>query len=90
MALFLLRFWPALIPTLLYVVWLLVMRSRARKKGEREPHFRDGPVYWLVIISLAIAAVCFVATGISHDAQKGNYQPPHMENGVLIPSKVSP
>jgi|CXWL01.1.fsa_nt_gi hypothetical protein len=65
MALFLLRFYPVLLPLLLYWVWLFIVRRRARKKGEPLPRFRDGPLFWLIISSLAVAILCFMALSLS-------------------------
>ena len=88
MALFLFRFWPVLAPFACYSIWLLVQRERARRAGMARPHFRDGPIYWLVIASLGIAALCFVFSWTQIESHKGDYVPPHMENGKLMPAKV--
>lgn len=90
MALFLFRFWPVLLPLLCYIVWLRVQKGRALKAGQTPPHFRDGPLYWLVLASLLIAAACFAAMGFSLQGEKGGYVPPHMEGGTLVPPKVMP
>ena len=90
MALFLFRFWPVVIPTLLYCFWLFFARARARKSGAPLPHFRDGPVYWLVIATLAVAMLCFIVMGVTREDHKGAYQPPHMENGTVTPAQVVP
>ncbi len=76
MALFLFRFYPVLLPLIIYYIWLLVARRRAKKVGEPLPRFRDGPVYWLVISSLLMAVLCFVVIAFSLDGKKGNYIPP--------------
>lgn len=90
MALFLFRFYPVLLPLLLYLSWLYIVRKRAVRKGETPPRFRDGPVFWLLMSSLVIAVLCFVFLGFSTQGTKGVYQPPHMEGGKLVPSQVKP
>lgn len=60
MALFLFRFFPALLPLLVYLAWLFVVRRRAKKAGAPLPRFRDGNIYWLVMASLGMAVLSFV------------------------------
>ena len=90
MGLFLFRFWPVLIPLLVYWLWVLNVRRKARKVGEPEPRFRDGPWYWAVLTSLLIGMGCFLVVGLSHTEHKGEYEPAHMENGILVPGRVVP
>jgi hypothetical protein len=61
------------------------VRHKAIKAGGDAPAF---PLYWLIITTLLTAAVCFVLLATMQDAQKGDYVPPHMDNGTLVPSEV--
>jgi hypothetical protein len=88
MGLFILRFWPALIPLIVYVTWLYVVRRKAEKAGTPKPQFRDGPWYSTVIASLLIAAACLVYWGITQDSEKGAYTPPQLKDGELVPGKI--
>ena len=88
MGLFLLRFWPALIPLLVYLIWHQAQRHKAKKAGEPLPHFREGPLYWMVLATLLVAGGCFVLYALMQPEVKGEYIPPHMENGVLVPGTV--
>lgn len=90
MSLFLFRFWPALLPLLVYWLWFLRARRLAQKKGETLPKFRDGPWYRIVLASFAVAFICFLAMGLQAKRTKGEYTPPHMENGQLVPGEVTP
>ena len=92
MALFLFRFYPVLLPLILYLLWLYFVRRRARKKGEPLPRFRDGSIFWLLISSLLIAVLCFLflAFSVGDVGNKGSYQPPHMEGEKLVPAQVKP
>lgn len=90
MALFLFRFWPVLIPLVVYYLWHMNARRKAKKSGAALPHFRDGPWYWAVLASLLIAVACFLFLGLTHAENSGNYVPPHMENGTLVPGRVVP
>ncbi len=90
MGLFLFRFWPVLIPLLVYLLWYWNTGRKAVKAGKEKPKFRDGPWFWIVLSSLAIGFGCFIFLGATIEGTKGNYEPPHMENGVLVPGKIKP
>ncbi len=90
MAIFLFRFWPVLLPLLVYGVWMMYVRRSALKRGDPAPHFREGPWFWAVVTSLVLGIVILLATGLSHGENKGDYVPPHMENGEIVPGRVQP
>lgn len=84
MSLFLFRFWPVLIPLIIYWLWYRRVAGRAVKAGQPPPRFREGPWYWAVLASLLTAIGCFILMGTSGEGTTGEYVPPHMENGTLI------
>lgn len=88
MGLFLFRFWPVLMPLAVYLLWLRRVRKRAAKAGEPRPHFRDGPWYWMVVATLLTGVLCFVFLAAGIEDKKGEYIPPHMENGVMVPGQI--
>jgi hypothetical protein len=92
MALFLFRFYPVLLPLLLYLLWHWAAVRRARKNGSPIPRFRDGPIFTLLMASLGMAALCFLALGFSaaENHNKGSYIPPHIEDGKVIEGQVRP
>lgn len=91
MALFLLRFWPVLVPLIAYIAWMMSVRNKARKAGDPLPRFfKDGPWFWTLVCSLSIAIVIFIFFGLNIEGGKGEYIPPHMENGKIVPGQVQP
>jgi hypothetical protein len=90
MGLFLFRFWPVLIPLLIYWIWLRVVGQRATIAGKPVVRFADGPWYWAVLASLLVGAGIFILLGASEQANRGTYVPAHMENGTLVPPQVQP
>lgn len=90
MRLFLFRFWPVLIPLIIYWVWLKRVGRKATIEGKPVLRFRDGPWYWAVLSSLLIAVGIFVMLGSELHEGRGTYVPAHMENGKLIPPQVNP
>jgi fructose-specific phosphotransferase system IIC component len=84
---FILLFWPALIPLLLYGGWLIV-RARWQRLGypvsSLTPH-----LFLAIISSLLIAALCFVVLGVEQSPNTGkDYHPTHYKDGVLIPGTM--
>lgn len=90
MALFIFRFWPVFIPLFVYVLWMLLVRRKAKKAGAPLPHFREGPWFWALVASLLTAVVIFISLGLSHSSTKGEYIAPHMEDGKIVPGRVQP
>lgn len=82
------RFWPVLIPLVVYMLWHRMVCRRAEKAGKERPDFRDGPWYWAVLSSLLIALLCFLILGMSQGEDRGTYVPPHMDHGKLVPAEV--
>ncbi len=66
------RFWPALLPLLIYWLWHRLAVRRAVKTGQPVPKFRDGPIYWAVLSGLLIAIICFLWLG-------AHLEPGHVE-----------
>ena len=74
--LFLMRFWPALLPIILYTIWWFLICRNARKTGTKLPRFSDGPLYSVVVASLLLGVACFVYMGITAEGVRENYVPP--------------
>lgn len=81
--------WPAILPLLLYAGWMVRQRKKARSRGESLPKLVEGPWFWAVIASIVIAIACLFFLGLSEESVKGRYVPPHMENGRLVPGRIS-
>ncbi len=88
MALFIFRFWPVFIPLFVYILWMISVRNKARKAGAPLPHFGQGPWFWTLVATLALAVCMFVFFGLSHESNSGEYIPPHMENGKVVSGEV--
>ena len=77
-----------LLPTALYVAWVLWARRRA-KEGEEPPSLGSGPWFWLILagFALMVAGLSYIAlTGGNEPG--GTYQPPRYEDGRIIPGQV--
>lgn len=88
MALFLFRFWPVLIPLLVYLVWMRKVQDRARVAGQPIPRFRDGPWFKAVVASLITGIAIFLFFGLTQKSVKGDYIPPRLEGGKIVEGHV--
>ena len=87
--LLILRAWPALIPLLLYWVWLSYRRRQAYNAGEPLPGILSGP--WLVTLSAVVALFFASLFYVSLSAEKNAgaaYQPKQFKDGRLIEEEL--
>ncbi len=72
----------------MYWLWLKKVGRKATIEGQPVLRFRDGPWYWAVLASLLTGVGCFIVLGsASIEGHKGEYTPPHIENGQLVPGE---
>lgn len=81
--------WPALLPLLLFLLWHWRSVRRAEKAALKPPRWRDGPWLWAVLAAAAIVVLILVLTGLTAPALKGNYIPPHLENGKMVEGRIT-
>lgn len=43
--------------------------------------------FWLAVVGLLLSIAVFAYGGFFAPRSKGAYEPPHMENGVLVPGR---
>jgi ABC-type Fe3+ transport system permease subunit len=71
-----------LLPFALFALYLVVRR--------RNPLARTawgGQVPWLVMAGLVCAVGALLVTGLTAERQQGAFEPPHMEDGRLVPGQ---
>ncbi|MDB2414467.1 hypothetical protein N9W34_01700 [Rickettsiales bacterium] len=81
------KFWPALIPALLYLIWLFYARKKAADK-EKKPKLGEGPIILTVSSILIISLLCILYIFIDVYGESETYIPSHFEGNELVPSKV--
>ena len=83
------KFWPALIPLALYVLWMLLRKRKAKKADEDIPRWLDGPWLWAVVASILIVIAGFFWLGLSSHSDSGSsYQPKEFKDGQLIEERL--
>lgn len=71
-----------LLPSALFAVYLLL----TRKPVLRLEHWR-GPAPWLLLSGIVLCIVVMLFAGFTAPRSTHAYDPPHMENGVLVPGR---
>lgn len=80
---------PLLLPTLIWLVWWVVV-GRHRTSPEGTPsQLAHGPWFWLILAGLALAGISLVYTALTHGfSPSGTYVPPRWEGGRIVPGRV--
>lgn len=72
-----------LTPFVFFAFWLLTRKRSPFARAEW-----SGATLWLIVSGLLLVIASFVYTGFTARHQPGEYEPAHMENGVLVPGRV--
>lgn len=81
---------PLLLPTLVFVGWLVLTRKPGETRAETMARLQGGPWYWLVVAGFVLMAAGFMYLGLSHDNPPGSvYAPPRVENGRVVPGHMN-
>lgn len=85
-----------LLPTLLYLAWVLFQRSRAGASDADSPDRQamtrlldDAPLVWLFVTGALLVIVTLTAFGSSSGGRPGqHYQPSILKDGKIQPSHI--
>ena len=83
---------PLLLPTAIYILYMMWARRRAVAAGADAPDWREGPVFWFVLGGLLLAAASLIALFVFEgDDGMGNvYRPPRVEGDKVLPGEFVP
>ena len=77
--------WPALLPLLIFALWLRYRRRRARRLGLYLPPLLHPHWLWAIGAALLILLACLFWLGLSADSNQGtHYAPKQFKDGKLI------
>jgi hypothetical protein len=76
------EFFLFILPFGLFAGWLL-----ARRKNPFDIAHWAGHVFWLTMTGLILAISAMIYAGAIAPRHTGAYDPPHMENGQLVPGR---
>ena len=82
---------PILLPALLYALWLAAERRRLEAAGAAGSRWAEAPWIWLLALGVFFAGVIAVSVAfLGGDSIEGQYVPPQIKDGVVIPGHVVP
>jgi membrane protease YdiL (CAAX protease family) len=83
---------PILLPSLVYLGWLVYENRRIANGGEgKVRRWEEGPWGWLVGGGLALGVlVAIVTVVLTGRGKEGTYVPPRMEDGRVVPGHLEP
>ena len=87
--LLLLRFWPALIPVALYVVWRVIRRKKADADIIEVKETNDEGKWWWITLLSSLAIALIMLAFIAFETQPrdfGDYNPPKVVDGQVVPA----
>jgi hypothetical protein len=80
---------PLLLPTALYLLWL-VTAGRAKLARTGSP-WHGLPWPWLAVAGVVLTALVLVAVSVGlGGSRQGTYVPPHVEDGRIVPGHIAP
>ena len=74
--LILIRFWWIFVPLFVYLLFTIMGRSKARKAGETIKPLISAALFWVIISTILLAMIGFIALGMSNKNGGGDYSPP--------------
>lgn len=77
-----------LLPSALYLLWLLAVRPAART-AMRRLRLPEGPWLWLGAVGLVLVVASLAAIALTSGGKPGGtYVPPRYEGGEVVPARV--
>lgn len=85
-----------MLPTLLYLAWMLLQRSRAAERSDEDDTalpvaqlLDDAPLLWLFVAGAFLVIVTLAAFGTSSGGKPGqHYQPGVLKDGKIEPGEI--
>jgi uncharacterized RDD family membrane protein YckC len=72
-----------LLPTLVYVAYVLVTRGRAGNPLD------DAPILWLIVAGVVLVFATLIAFGTMNEGTPGQaYEPPVLRDGKIEPGRI--
>lgn len=81
------RFWPVLIPLIVYLAWLFYVRRKRREAAEK-PSFGDGPFMLTVWSTAGLLVLSLFSYFLLVENSPGEYTPSRFEKGQFIRGTV--
>lgn len=81
-----------LLPTLLYVAYIVILRNMPREQGKNEmPEYslEEAPLLWLFVAGAALAVATLILFSSTSGGKPGqSYEPPALKDGRIEPGHL--
>lgn len=83
---------PFLLPIVSYTLWVWYRARYVAKHGGEAPEFEKGPWPMLIFAGAVLGAIVLGISAFldSNSPDEGDYVPPRVENGQVIPGHIAP
>lgn len=78
---------PFLLPTLVFVLWVMLSQRHDHEKSTIE-RIAGGPWFWLVVAGFVLFVIGLGFLAIEGEPPGGVYVPPYLEDGRIVPGRV--
>lgn len=80
---------PLVLPTVLYLLWWLIIgRNRKTSDGQTKAWY-DGPWFWLIFAGVALSGAVLVYSALhGGGAPTGTFVAPRYEGGRVVPGHI--
>ena len=78
---------PFLLPTLVFITWIVLSQRHDHEKSVVE-RISSGPWLWLLLIGFILFAIGLGYLSLDGVPPGGTYQAPRLENGIIVPGRV--
>ena len=79
---------PFLLPTAVFVLWVLLTRSRSTAARSTMARIQEGPWFWLVASGTGLMVAVLVTIAVTEGADPGaSYTAPRFEDGRVVPGE---
>ena len=78
---------PLVLPTALYIGYMMWARRRALASGQTLPAWSKGPVFWFLLAGLLLIGISLLSLFLlgGDDGMGRLYIPTHVEDGRVVP-----
>jgi len=82
---------PLLLPTLMYLAWIIISNRKRATNGEAPSLISEGPWFRLILAGFGLMLIGLAVTAVFGGMGKeGKYQSPYLENGKVVPGRMIP
>lgn len=80
---------PLVLPTVLYLLWWLIIGRNRKTGGDKVKAWYDGPWFWLILAGVALSGAVLIYGALhTGGAPSGTFVAPRYEDGHVVPGHI--